>query len=144
MPDTHPKDPFNLQRFVDAQRSTYQQARSELRAGRKESHWMWFIFPQLRGLGYSSMASYYGISGLEETKAYLEHPILGPRLIECCQLVTQVESTPIEDIFGYPDYLKFRSSLTLFMQATSDNAPFKAALEKYFDGVPDPATLQRI
>jgi len=105
---------------------------------------MWFIFPQLRGLGHSSTAMYYGISGLEETRAYLEHPILGARLIECCRLVNQIEGSAIEDIFGYPDYLKFRSSVTLFMQAASDKQLYQTVLDKYFGGKPDPATLERL
>jgi uncharacterized protein (DUF1810 family) len=142
MPDA--PDPHNLQRFLDAQKPVYERVRSELRAGSKESHWMWFVFPQLRGLGYSSTANYYGIASLDEAKAYLEHPILGPRLVECCELVRQIEGSPIEDIFGYPDYLKFHSSITLFMRAASDDAPFRAALDKYFAGKPDAATLERL
>jgi uncharacterized protein (DUF1810 family) len=137
-------DRFNLQRFVDAQNPVYTAVCWELRAGHKESHWMWFIFPQIAGLGSSSTAKYYAISGLAEAKAYLSHPVLGPRLVECCCLVTGVEGRSAEDIFGYPDYLKFRSSLTLFGTAAPDAAPFQAALEKYFEGKPDLATVERL
>jgi uncharacterized protein (DUF1810 family) len=105
---------------------------------------MWFIFPQLQGLGYSPMAKKYAISGLEEARAYLSHPILGARLVECCRLVMLIPDLPIQEILGYPDYLKFRSSLTLFAHATSENQPFTAALEKYFGGKPDPLTLERL
>jgi uncharacterized protein (DUF1810 family) len=136
-------DPYNLQRFVDAQEAVYSKVCAELRAGCKRSHWMWFIFPQIRGLGHSSTAAFYAIASLDEAKAYLNHPILGPRLLECCRLVNQVEGRRIEDIFGYPDYLKFRSSITLFGQALSESV-FTAALEKYFHGVPDTATLDRL
>jgi uncharacterized protein (DUF1810 family) len=102
---------------------------------------MWFVFPQLKGLGSSSMAEKYGISSREEAKAYLAHPILGPRLRECTQLVNLINGRSIEQIFGYPDYLKFRSSMTLFASAASDNAVFQQALDKYFEGLPDPPTL---
>jgi len=137
-------DPFHLRRFVDAQDPVYAAVCSELRAGDKRSHWMWFIFPQIAGLGFSSTAKHYAISGLAEAKAYLSHPILGPRLLECCRLVTDVEGRSAEQIFGYPDYLKFRSSLTLFAAAAPDPQPFQAALEKYFEGKADPATLERL
>jgi len=137
-------DPYNLQRFVDAQNPVFAQVCSELRAGRKRSHWMWFIFPQIQGLGYSPLAQKFAISSLEEAKAYLEHPILGPRLRECCHLVNLIEGRSIEEIFGYPDDLKFRSSMTLFTSATSENQIFKAALEKYFNGELDPSTIERL
>jgi uncharacterized protein (DUF1810 family) len=103
---------------------------------------MWFIFPQIQGLGHSSTAQYYAISSLAEAKAYLDHPVLGIRLRECCRLVNLIEGRTAEEIFGYPDYLKFRSSLTLFAQAAADGEPFRAGLEKYFSGKPDPATLK--
>lgn len=141
---SNPSDPFHLQRFVDAQDAVYATVCSELRAGHKQSHWMWFIFPQIAGLGSSSTAKYYAISSLAEAKAYVSHPILGPRLAECCRLVTGVEGRSAEEIFGYPDYLKFRSSLTLFAAAAPDAKTFQAALEKYFEGKPDPATMERL
>ncbi len=134
-------DDYNLQRFLDAQGPVYGAVLEELRAGRKSSHWMWFIFPQITGLGHSGMAQTFAITSLEEAKAYLEHPILGPRLRECTQLVLNVDGRSAEQIFGYPDHLKFRSCLTLFMTATTDNKIFTDALLKYFDGTPDTFTL---
>ena len=117
-------DPYDLQRFVDAQRPVFEGVCSELKAGRKQGHWMWFVFPQLKGLGYSSMAERYGITSRGEAEAYLEHSVLGPRLRECTKLVNLVEGRSIEPIFGYPDYLKFRSCMTLFANATPDNEVF--------------------
>jgi len=137
-------DSYNLQRFVDAQDPVYARVCAELGAGRKKSHWMWFIFPQIQGLGYSPLAQKFAIASLEEAKAFLDHPVLGARLRECCRLVNQVEGRPIDDIFGYPDDLKFRSSMTLFARAASDNQVFRDALEKYFGGEPDPMTLARL
>jgi len=137
-------DPYNLQRFVDAQRPVYEQVRSELREGRKSSHWMWFVFPQIEGLGSSALARRFAISCLNEAEAYLKHPLLGPRLRECTQLVNFVEGATIDRILGYPDDLKFRSSMTLFAKATSDNRVFNEALSKYFGGEPDQATLERL
>jgi uncharacterized protein (DUF1810 family) len=137
-------DPYDLERFVAAQRGVFEDARSELKNGQKESHWMWFIFPQLRGLGHSSMAEKFGISSREEAEAYLRHAVLGPRLIECTTLVNQVEGRSVEQIFGYPDHLKFKSSMTLFAQAGPDNEPFVKALDKYFGGQPDGKTLERL
>jgi uncharacterized protein (DUF1810 family) len=137
-------DPYNLQRFVDAQAGSYAQARAELKAGEKRSHWMWFIFPQIQGLGSSSMARQYAISSREEAAAYLDHPVLGARLRECVALVNAVEGSSISDIFPYPDDLKFHSSVTLFANATSENAVFNAALKKYFSGRPDSATVERL
>ena len=137
-------DPHNLQRFVDAQRSIYENVRRELDSGSKRSHWMWFIFPQFKGLGRSDMAQQYAISSREEAAAYLEHPILGSRLRECSQLMIAIDGCSIEDIFGYPDYLKFHSSMTLFAQVAADNEIFKDCLQKYFNGEPDPATLARL
>jgi uncharacterized protein (DUF1810 family) len=134
-------DPYNLQRFLDAQEHVYEAVLDELRAGRKSSHWIWFIFPQITGLGHSGMAQKFAIASLDEAKAYLQHPILGPRLRECTQLVLNVEGRSAEEIFSYPDNLKFRSCLTLFMAATTDNKIFKDALLKYFDGEPDTLTL---
>ena len=120
----------------------FEQVRSELRAGRKQSHWMWFVFPQLKGLGHSWMAGEFGISGRDEAEAYLRHPVLGPRLRECTALVNSIEGRSIERIFGYPDYLKFRSCMTLFANATRDNEVFVSALQKYFGGQGDPVTLE--
>jgi uncharacterized protein (DUF1810 family) len=132
---------FELQRFVNAQSSVYDRVIEELRSGSKQSHWMWFIFPQIAGLGESAMAQKYAISSLEEAAAYLNHPVLGPRLRKCTSLVNAIEDRSIEDIFGYPDDLKFCSSMTLFARATQDNREFTAALAKYFKGEPDSATL---
>lgn len=137
-------DPFFLQRFVDAQASVYGQARSELAAGEKRSHWMWFVFPQIRGLGSSPMAQRFAIADLAEARAYLDHPILGPRLRECTGLVNAVEGRGVEQIFGYPDDLKFHSSVTLFAQASQDEPVFAAALDKYFSGQRDVATIRRL
>ena len=137
-------DPYDLQRFVDAQNPVYDRVCCELREGRKRSHWMWFIFPQVAGLGSSPLARRFAISSLSEATAFLEHPILGPRLVECTRLVNRVEGRPIEQIFGYPDDLKFRSSMTLFAHATAENQVFVDALQKYFKGEFDPATLSRL
>lgn len=134
-------DDYNLQRFLDAQATTYETVLAELRAWRKSSHWIWFVFPQIQGLGHSAMAQQFAISSLDEAKAYLQHPVLGPRLRECTQLALDVNGRSAEEIFGYPDHLKFRSCMTLFLTATTDNKLFKAALLKYFDGKPDQLTL---
>src|SRR4051812_7538752 len=117
-------DPYNLQRFIDAQQPVYDTACAELRNGRKRSHWMWFVFPQISGLGYSATAQQFAISSLDEARAYLAHPVLGERLRECSRIVASVEGRSAEDIFGYPDYMKFRSSMTLFAQAADDAAVF--------------------
>jgi uncharacterized protein (DUF1810 family) len=137
-------DPYNLQCFVDAQNPVYDKVCSELREGRKRSHWMWFVFPQIEGLGSSQLARQFAISSLAEAGAYLAHPILGPRLAECTRLVNRIEGRSVEQIFGYPDDLKFRSSMTLFARAAPDDQVFVAALQKYFRGEPDPATLLRL
>ncbi len=137
-------DPYNLQRFVDAQQPVFDTVCAELRAGRKRSHWMWFVFPQIKGLGHSAMAHEFAISSIEEAKAYLAHPILGARLRECSRLVAALDGRSIEEIFGYPDDMKFRSSMSLFAQAASDNQVFVDCLQKYFAGEPDPATLARL
>lgn len=139
-------DPHGLQRFVDAQASVYEEARSELQAGRKRGHWMWFIFPQLKGLGHSEMATRYGISSRAEAEAYLEHPILGPRLMECTELLNAIDGRSIDAILGYPDNLKFRSSMTLFALASppQEAAVFKRAIDKYFRGEFDPHTVERL
>ncbi|MFM0239325.1 DUF1810 domain-containing protein [Paraburkholderia phytofirmans] len=138
------EDPFNLQRFVDAQDPLYAQVCDELRDGRKRSHWMWFVFPQIQGLGTSAMAQRFAISSLAEADAYLGHPVLGERLRQSTQYVNNVEGSSIEDIFGYPDYLKFHSSMTLFERAAVDKAPFAEALRKYFHGRGDALTLERL
>ena len=139
-----PDDPFNLQRFVDAQHPVYQQVCFELRSGRKQSHWMWFIFPQLKGLGHSQLAKKFAISSRAEAQAYLEHPVLGSRLRACSTLVTLIESPTIQQIFGTPDDLKFHSSMTLFARVAADHQVFDDALNKYFAGEPDQRTLLRL
>lgn len=136
-------DPHDLDRFVDAQETVIDRVRDELRAGRKASHWMWFVFPQLAGLGTSAMAQRFAIGSLDEARAYLAHPVLGPRLRECLALVLGVEGRTAHDIFGSPDDMKLRSSLTLFAEA-GGGEPFARALETYFGGRADPATLDRL
>ncbi len=136
-------DPFPLQRFVDAQDPVLARVRAELSGGRKESHWMWFIFPQLAGLGSSGTARHYAIGSLEEARAYLVHPLLGARLRECTRLVNGIEGRTIEEVFGYPDYLKFRSCMTLFASAAGEadeGGVFREALRRYFAGEEDPLT----
>ena len=137
-------NPYDLQRFVDAQNPVYDQVCAELRDGRKKSHWMWFVFPQIEGLGSSPMARKFAISSLAEAAAYLEHPVLGPRLTECTRLVNLVEGRSIGQIFGRPDDLKFRSSMTLFARASLDNQVFVDTLQRHFKGEFDPATLERL
>jgi uncharacterized protein (DUF1810 family) len=136
-------DPFDLQRFVDAQTPVIERARAELRAGAKRSHWMWFVFPQIQGLGFSAMAQRYAISSLDEATAYLAHPVLGARLREFTQLVLGVDGKNAHAIFGSPDDLKFRSCMTLFDRAMPNDI-FAAALKKYFDGETDAATLAQL
>ena len=135
---------MDLERFVEAQdsRGTYQQAVAELRNGRKTSHWMWFIFPQIAGLGRSAMAQAYAIGDLAEAQAYLSHPVLGPRLVECAELVASHQGLSAQQIFGGIDAIKLRSSMTLFAQANPDQAIFRQVIEQYFDG-PDPETERR-
>jgi uncharacterized protein (DUF1810 family) len=134
-------DRYDLQRFVDAQNPVYEQVCAELRNGRKQGHWMWFIFPQLRGLGQSQMATRFGIGSREEAEEYLKHAILGERLRECTRLVNLVEGRSIHQILGYPDDLKFRSSMTLFARIASGDQIFQEALQKYFGGASDRLTL---
>ncbi len=136
--------PFDLDRFVQAQDLVWQDVRRELRAGSKRTHWMWFVFPQLRGLGHSAMAQRYGLASREETRSYHEHPVLGPRLLECTGLVNAVPNRSINQILGSPDDAKFRSSMTLFAAVASDEPMFRQALDHFFDGVPDPLTLDRL
>ena len=135
-------DPYNLKRFLDAQDEVFGQVCSELREGRKRTHWMWFIFPQLKGLGHSTTAEFYALSSLEEAEAYLSHPVLGARLRQCAELVNQIEGRTVDQIFGSPDNLKFRSCMTLFAQLESNNQVFKDALEKHFGGEADTRTLE--
>ncbi len=142
MPD--PADPYNLQRFVDAQQQVYMEVISELRAGYKQSHWMWFIFPQISGLGHSSTARHYAIRSLGEAKAYLAHPLLGARLRECTQLINHFRDRSIEEILGSLDALKFRSCVTLFLRAADGDRLFRASLEQFFAGEPDPLTLAQL
>jgi len=139
-----PNDPFDLQRFVLAQASVYNQVLEQLRVGTKTSHWMWFIFPQIRGLGRSPISVEFAISSLEEAQAYLQHPILGPRLKECTSLVLLVQGRTALDIFGSPDDMKFRSSMTLFAQVSPKGDIFERALQKYFGGEQDSLTLARL
>jgi uncharacterized protein (DUF1810 family) len=135
-------DTFNLQRFIEAQDPRYGSVLQELRAGHKRGHWMWYVFPQIQGLGESAMSRKYAISSQDEAKAYWEHPILGTRLRECTQLVMNVEGRTTEQIFSYPDNLKFHSCMTLFERSASDSTIFRAALLKYFGGEPDQSTLE--
>jgi uncharacterized protein (DUF1810 family) len=139
-------DPYNLKRFVAAQDAggTYQQAVAELRRGRKTGHWMWFVFPQIAGLGYSATSRMFAISSLEEARAYLAHPVLGPRLAECATIVAQAQGRTAEQIFGGIDAQKLRSCVTLFLRADPGQPVFGQVLAQYFDGRPDPATDQRI
>ncbi|WP_415844404.1 DUF1810 domain-containing protein [Stutzerimonas zhaodongensis] len=136
--------PHNLQRFVDAQRSTYDQALAELLAGRKQSHWMWFIFPQIAGLGHSAMAQRYAITNRDEAAAYLQHPVLGPRLEECTTAMLRHADRSARQILGSPDDMKLRSSMTLFDAVTSESAPYREVLELFYGSQPDPATLARL
>ena len=137
-------DEFDLQRFVDAQAPVYDTAVAELRAGRKRSHWMWFIFPQIAGLGQSEMSQRYAIRSSDEAAAYLAHSLLGHRLNECAGIGAALDADAIEDVFPPPDDLKFHSSMTLFADVAPDVAVFQACIDKYFDGAPDRNTLARL
>jgi len=137
-------DGVALRRFVDAQEPVYDRVLGELRTGRKRTHWMWFIFPQIAGLGHSATSVRFAISSLPEAAAYLAHPLLGPRLRECSALMLEIEGRSIEAILGHPDDDKFHSSMTLFAQAGPEEPVFPACLEKYFAGEPDPHTLARL
>ena len=132
----------NLHRFVDAQDQVYPAVLEELRAGAKRSHWMWFVFPQLAGLGSSATAAHYALASLDEARAYLAHPLLGERLLTCTGLVNAAQGRSAHAIFGTPDDLKFRSSMTLFCRAAPDEPAFSTALRRYFAGLPDPRTLE--
>ncbi|MGI9043949.1 MAG: DUF1810 domain-containing protein [Gemmatimonadaceae bacterium] len=135
-------DTYNLERYLEAQKSTYDEALVELRAGGKRTHWMWFIFPQLAGLGTSSTAVRYAIGSLDEARAYLSHPILGPRLAECAEAVLAVQGKSATEIFGLPDDIKLRSSATLFLQVSPANSVFHWILDKYYSSEPDTRTLE--
>ncbi|MFC4931029.1 DUF1810 domain-containing protein [Massilia sp. GCM10023247] len=135
---------FDLERFVAAQDPVYSTVLAELRTGRKRSHWMWFVFPQIAGLGTSEMARRYAIASSDEAAAYLAHPVLGPRLRECAALVARHQDKDIGEIFDGPDDRKFHSSMTLFADVAPDEAVFHACLDQFFDGQPDPATLARL
>jgi uncharacterized protein (DUF1810 family) len=137
------KDRFDFQRFLDAQAGVYDEVRAELTAGRKRTHWMWFIFPQIAGLGRSEMARRYSLSSLEEAKAYLAHPLLGARLRECAALVNETQGSSVDEIFGEPDNMKFHSSMTLFARAAGGGV-FDVALKKYFGGALDRLTLDKV
>jgi uncharacterized protein (DUF1810 family) len=134
-------DPHDLQRFIDAQESVIDTVRAELQAGRKRSHWMWFVFPQLKGLGSSSMAQHYGLASLEEARAYVQHPLLGARLKECCALMLQVPDRSAHDILGSPDDLKFHSCVTLFGLAAPHEPVFRQCLQRFWAGARDPRTV---
>jgi uncharacterized protein (DUF1810 family) len=137
-------DPFHLDRFVRAQEPVYETALAELRDGRKASHWMWYIFPQIEGLGLSAISQHYAVTCLDEARAYLAHPVLGARLVECAEVVNAVQGRSAHEIFGTPDDLKLRSCLTLFAEAAPETPVFAEALAKYFAGEPDPATLAQL
>ncbi|MGY1621020.1 DUF1810 domain-containing protein [Geodermatophilus sp. SYSU D00965] len=138
-------DPFDLERFVQAQdRGTYEQALAELRAGAKRSHWMWFVFPQVAGLGRSATAQRYAVSGLPEAQAYLDHPVLGPRLAECAQALLDLGTADAVRVFGPVDAVKLRSSMTLFERAEPEAAVFGQVLDRFFGGERDEATLTRL
>lgn len=137
-------DPFDLHRFVEAQAPVYERVLAELKNGRKQSHWMWFIFPQIAGLGHSQMAQRYAISSLREAEAYLKHAILGPRLLECTNLLLQVEDKSAIAILGSPDDMKFRSCMTLFAHAAPEEQIFRAAIDTYFGGNEDRSTVERL
>ena len=140
-PDEH-RSSADLNRFVTAQRDSYESVIMELNAGQKSGHWMWYIFPQIRGLGHSPMAKKYAIQSEEEAKAYALHPVLGQRLKQCTQLVNAISGKSIDLIFGHPDNLKFRSCMTLFAECATDSSIYETALDKYFNGEPDPLTIQ--
>jgi uncharacterized protein (DUF1810 family) len=135
-------EPFDLARFLDAQRTDYDRALAELAAGRKTTHWMWYVLPQLRGLGMSAMAQRYGIASLAEARAYLAHPTLGPRLVACVLAMNALQESNAVRVLGSIDAVKFRSCLTLFLAADPDNAAFRAALDKYYGGREDERTLE--
>ena len=135
------KDPFELSRFVKAQDRIYERVLRELKSGRKSTHWMWFVFPQIEGLGYSSTTQYYSIKSKEEARRYLDHPVLGKRLRECTETILALEDLSASSIFGYPDDLKLKSSMTLFASVAEGQSVFNRVLEKYYQGNPDERTV---
>jgi uncharacterized protein (DUF1810 family) len=137
-------DPFDLHRFLEAQRDDYHTALAEIRAGEKRSHWIWYIFPQIEGLGFSAMSRRYAIQSRAEAEAYLRHPVLGPRLLACAEAALNVPGRTAAEIFGAVDAMKLRSSATLFAQVSPPDSVFARLLDRYFRGLPDPATLQRL
>jgi uncharacterized protein (DUF1810 family) len=134
-------DPFQLNRFINAQEQVYDNVLEELRGGQKQSHWMWYIFPQIDGLAHSTMSKYYAIKSIEEARRYLSHPVLGMRLLECSETVFAIEGRSISKIFGYPDDMKLKSSMTLFAYVAASNSVFIRILDKYFNGERDGKTL---
>lgn len=141
MHDSSTHDPYDLNRFVRAQERDFAQALAEIKAGEKRSHWMWYIFPQIDGLAFSSTSKHYAIKSVEEARAYLNHPVLGPRLVECAEAALRVERRSAAEIFGWPDDLKLRSSMTLFACVTPPGSAFDRVLAKYYEGVRDGKTL---
>ncbi|HEY8218952.1 MAG TPA: DUF1810 domain-containing protein [Methylobacter sp.] len=139
---TNTNDAFDLSRFTSAQENVYDSALAELKNGRKRTHWMWYIFPQIDGLGYSATSKHYAIKSLEEARQYLNHPVLGQRLLECAEAVYAIEEQSISEIFGYPDNLKLKSSMTLFAYVAAPGSVFAHVLDKYFNGERDALTLQ--
>jgi uncharacterized protein (DUF1810 family) len=143
MPDKN-NDPHNLSRFVEAQSQSYDRALAEIRRGHKTSHWIWYIFPQIQGLGFSANSERYAIKSLAEARAYLAHPVLGPRLIACFEALLSHKHKSADAIFGYPDTVKVRSSATLFALVSPPGSVFHQVLDRYFESQPDQATLERI
>jgi len=135
-------DPFELNRFIIAQENNYHDVLEELRAGQKQSHWMWYVFPQIDGLAQSATSKYYAIKSIEEAQQYLDHPVLGKRLMECTELVLAIKGRSVSQIFGYPDDMKLKSSMTLFAHAAPSHSAFAQALDKYFNGEQDAKTIQ--
>jgi uncharacterized protein (DUF1810 family) len=138
------RDPYDLQRFVEAQADDYHRALAEIRQGRKRSHWMWYVFPQLVGLGVSETSSFFAIQSADEARAYLAHPLLGPRLATCAEALLALEGRSARQVFGSPDDMKLHSSVTLFAQASPPGSLFDRVLAKYFDGLPDATTIERL
>ena len=137
-----PADPYQLQRFVDAQARDYPAALAEIRAGRKRSHWMWYVFPQFHGLGFSPTSIHYAIKSADEARAYLEHPVLGPRLRECADALLALDGRDAHQVFGSPDDLKLRSSMTLFASVSADGSVFEQMIDQYYDGQRDQKTIE--